>query len=352
MPDDETLLTHGVADRPEDYAQPRAWRHEEIAGAPIPADWKEKDPLKDFVTYPKRNQKSQNSCTCYQLAKQLSIDELTENGVWRELSPRSVYPYQVVQGGGANSLLVTKHAAKFGMTLEHLLKTDDLTEEEVVKDTGYVTDAKQVALIYAPDHYIECVPTIENIATILETFKAAGKKKGITFSVVGQNNGTWRSTYPKPPTSKTLAPWYHRVIATDYGLIGGKKAISIDNSWGDGIGNKGQQFLFEDYEPYMYGGIYTLNKPDNWQQLSMPTIKPPTYEWTKDLTIGSSGEDVMMLQIALQSVGMFPIDKVVAPTGSYFGITKKGVELFQAAFMLPVTGIVDMATRKKLNEIF
>lgn len=347
---DETQFGKGAADRPEDYFGPRAWRHEEIAGATIPASWIEKSLATGFDSYPKKNQRSTSSCTTQALAKQLSVDELSENGAYRELAARSIYPYVVLPGGGSNAITATRLAIKQGMTLESLLPPA-LTEPGMITDTDYIKDAKIIAQVYAPDSEIECATDFETIASIFQTFKSQGIKKVITASVIGRNNGTWNSAFPKPPLSTDQGLWYHRVSITDFGLISGKKFLAIDNSWGDDIGNHGQQFLDESYQAALYGGIYTLNKPDDWQDL-VKTTPPPTYTWNQDLARGASGPDVLALQKALQSLGMFPVSTVVAPTGSFFGITQKGVELFQSAFGLPVTGKVDALTRAKLNDIF
>ena len=342
----------GSIDRPEHFFTERAWRNEEIAGAYSPAKWIEKS-INGFVTYPKRNQNSQSSCVSYVLAKQLALDEYVENKVWRELSPRSTYAYTAVPGGGSSSIAATKLSVKQGMTLEHLLKTEGLLESQVTTIDDYKTDAKQVALVYKPQAYVECSADFETIAQILQIHKEKGIPKVIGVTVVGENNGTWHSTFPTVPKyPDTAKSWYHRIAITDFGLLNGKKVLAFDNSWGENIGNKGQQFLYEDYQPFMYGGIYTLNQPDNWQQLGTSKIPMPRYNWTKDLSTGSSGNDVKMLQVALQSLGMFPINEIVSVTGNYYGITKKGVELFQMAMVLPVTGIVDAETRNKLNAIF
>lgn len=346
----EDIFGKGANDRPEDFLKPRAWRHEEIAGAFQPAPWLEKD-LKDFDTYPKRDQEMQSSCVLYTASKLLSIDELTENGAYRELSPRSIYPYVAVPGGGSNSIDAMKIATKRGMTLEVLLPTDGLSEAEAVSDKGYVTDAKQVALVYKPDSFVECTTDFETIASILNGYKVQGKRKAVAVTVVGSNNGTWLSAFPKPPKMGE-ALWYHKVPVCDYGLIGGKKHLSIDNSWGTKAGLNGQQFLSIDYQGWMYGGIYTLNMPDDWQQLGSPNMPAPKYQWTLDMSLGSSGKDVEMLQVALQSMGMFPISSVMKPTGFYGGMTKKSVELFQASFGIETTGTVGPKTRAKLNDIF
>lgn len=348
----EAQFGKGAVDKPEDYFGPRAWRHEEIAGASPKTTWVEKNPQGGFVTYPKRNQGQQFSCVLYVKAKQLSVDELSENGTYRELSPRSVYPYVVVPGGGSSSLNAARLVTKIGMTLEHLLPTDGLSEQEVVKDKGYVTDAKQVALVYKPGSFVECSADFETLAGILESYKARGVKKVIGVTVIGRNNGTWTSMFPTPPKPTDGGLWYHRVAVTDYGLINGKPHIAIDNSWGENVGFKGQQYLSSDYESAIYGGIYTLNMPDNWQQMSSPDVPMPKYQWYSDLAYGSRGAEVTVLQEALQSLGMFPISKVLKPTGNYYGLTQKCVEVFQQSFALPVTGKVDARTREELNKIF
>lgn len=350
---DETKLMYGATDRPEDYFQDRGWRHEEIAGATKPAIWKEKDLKTGFKSYPIRDQGSQMTCTTYVQAKQLAVDELTENGFYRELSPRSLYPYVFHPAGGSHAIQVAKLAVKQGMTLETLLKTDGLSEAEARSDKGYVTDAKMVALVYKPDSFIECSTDFETIASILQSFQEQGKKKVIGASVVGMNNGTWLSNMPVPPGPGVdpMNLWYHRITITDFGLINGKKVLAFDNTFGTEAGNKGQQFLTEEYMPRLYGGLYTLNRPDDLVTMSN-TVPPPTYTWTKNLAYGAQGPDVLALQQALQSMGVFPISSFVKPTGAFYGTTKKSVELFQQMFLLPVTGVVDEITRNKLNQIF
>lgn len=343
----------GSIDSPEDYGKPRAWRSEEIAGAFRPATWIEKDPARGFKTYPKRNQGAQNSCVSYALAKQLAVDEQAENGAWRELSPRSVYAYtRVPPDGGSSPIEATKLAAKQGMTLEGLLKTDGIDDQGAAKTDGYAVDARQVALVYRPASFIECSADFETVASVIESHRLAGKDKVVTISVVGENNGTWLSAFPKPAKNWALPDWRHRVTVTDYGLVGGVKHLAIDNSWGEAVGNGGQQFLSIDHEPYVYGGIYTLDIADNWQQSGTQTVPPPRHTWTRDLAYGATGPEVLVLQEALQSLGMFPVSSVVKPTGNFFGLTRKSVELFQASFILPVTGAADAVTRAKLNSIF
>lgn len=362
----ETNITNpGENARPEDFLKSEAKLHSEIAGAAAfpPANWVEKNPQKGFVTFPKRNQQTQSTCTVYALAKSLSIDEQSENGEWRELSPRSIYPYFFIPGGGANSLVEAEASCKQGMTLEYLLPTDGLTEAQAESAEGYAPDAKIIATVYAPQQIIQPATDFETIAAILQTYQALGINKGIMITVMGTNNATWYNLMPTPPNGQPdvttgldangKAVWYHKVVVTDFGLIAGQKYLAIDNSWGTLPGNGGQQFLGENYTPYIYGGMYTLNQPDDWMTSSAAAaIVKPTHTWTTQLEVGSTGPDVLALQQALQSLGMFPVSSVISPTGVFAGITKAGVIEFQVAFALSQTGIVDEPTIAKLNGIF
>lgn len=338
----------GELARPEHFLAPDSPQHSEIAGSFQPAQWAEKA-LNAFITYPNRNQTAKSDCTCYALAKALSIDELQENGNWRELSPDSVYPYVVKPGGGASSLDAMNFSVSKGMTLEALYQSDGLTEAEAEDPSKIGTDAKIVGMVYKPGSIVQSASDIETIASILQGYRMQGIKKGVMATVVGQNNGTWLSPFPTPPNSQN-GLWYHRILITDYGLIQGQKKLAFDNSWGTAAGQGGQQFLGKEYEPYLYGAAYTLNIPDAGSQAQ--TVPPPAYTWSSDLSVGSSGPDVLALQQALQSLGMFPIATVVKPTGYFGGITKAGVILFQESFGLPQTGVADAATREKLNGIF
>ncbi len=324
--------------------------HNEIASAMQPAVWVEKDMTTGFTTYPKRNQAQASDCTCFAMAKQIGIDNLSVNGVYRELSPHSIYPFVFVRGGGASSVDVANHAKHEGMTLESLYASDGLTEAEAEDASGYSTDAKVIAQVFKIKDFVQTPTDFETIASILQSYQQQGIKKGVGVTIVGFNNGSWLSRFPAPPASANQAGlWYHRIVVTDFGLIGGKKFLSFDNSWGITPGNNGQQFLGEEYQPFIYGGIYTIaqSKADG---LLIP--QPPVYKWSEQLQAGASGPDVLALQQALQSLGMFPITSLIKPTGFFGGLTQQGVKLFQASFDIPQTGIVGPLTLKELNRIF
>lgn len=68
------------------------------------------------------------------------------------------------------------------------------------------------------------------------------------------------------------------------------------------------------------------------------------------LAYNSVGKEVILLQRMLsQDPGIYPEQKI---TGYYGNLTRQAVVRFQKKYNLPQTGIVDTATRNKLNEIF
>lgn len=386
---DENLFGKGATDRPEDFmdwdeqeraahlaqfqAEHDAWeklsdedkaktpepyfvdliadpQHSEVAAAMAPAVWIEKDPMTGFKTYPKRNQGSAGDCVTYWIAKQVGVDNLAVNGVYRDLSPHSVYPFVFTKGGGSNTVDVANFVKQNGITLESLYPSDGLTEEQAEDASGYTPDAKIVAQVFKIKDFVLTPTDFESIASILYSYQQQGIPKTVGITLIGQNNGTVLSMYPQPPQSGNANPlWYHKLTVTDFGLINGKKFLSFDNSWGETPGNKGQQFIGEEYQPYIYGGIYSIAQ----SKADVETIpQPPVYTWSQQLQSGSTGPDVVALQQALQSLGMFPRSSLVQPTGNFYGITQAGVKEFQATFDLPVTGIVDAVTIEQLNKIF
>ncbi len=349
------IFPAGVLDTPDLFMKPTAPQSAEIAGAFGPAVWKEKN-TNGFITYPSRYQGPTSACVAYWIAKQLAVDEYSENGVYRELSPRSLYWAGFVPGGGMYTLQAADLATKRGVTLEYLLPSDGKTEQEMRTAADYGVDARQVALIYKPSSFLEVATKFDEIAAIIDGYRSIGKKKVVGITMVGVNNGTHGDLFPKPPTvpmitDGKLTPglWAHKVTVTDFGTVNGKRYLAIDNTLIKGVG---QQLLGEEWLPYIFGGIYSLDLPDDWLRAAGQSVDRPHHVWKTDLSVGSKGEEVRILQEALQSIGMFPIDAVVKPTGNYFGVTMNAVKTLQAAFDLQQTGTVDEPTRKRLNEIF
>lgn len=108
------------------------------------------------------------------------------------------------------------------------------------------------------------------------------------------------------------------------------------------------------YEKRMKHGIVF----EDFKYEVVDTKLPFKYTWTRDLTVGDSGEDVLKLQQALQWLGHFPVNKT--PTGYFGGITRQAVKDFQEKYKTDIllkigltnaTGYFRKSTRNKLNSM-
>lgn len=72
-----------------------------------------------------------------------------------------------------------------------------------------------------------------------------------------------------------------------------------------------------------------------------------------DLTIGSSGEEVRMIQEFLNRIAKnYPLIPTVSVDGVYGADTAEAVKTFQGIFNLPKTGVVDYATWYQISNIY
>lgn len=141
---------------------------------------------------------------------------------------------------------------------------------------------------------------------------AALQNNGIVIGISGQNNGTWHTAEPKPPTN---TEWNHWVYVGFAGMRNGKKCIGFKNSWGQRVGEDGWQYIYEDYEPFI------------WRAWSMiyNKIGKPVHTFKKQLAFGQSSSDIKALQDVLRFEGVFKN----ASTGYYGPLTAAAVLAFQ-----------------------
>ena len=74
----------------------------------------------------------------------------------------------------------------------------------------------------------------------------------------------------------------------------------------------------------------------------------PTQVFTRTLSLGMSGNDVLQLQKLLLQQGFYPQGEL---TGYFGSSTKQAVIRFQLKYSLPATGIIDLKNRNILNKI-
>ena len=91
-------------------------------------------------------------------------------------------------------------------------------------------------------------------------------------------------------------------------------------------------------------GVFTIS--------SSTPINPPTpcYNFTLNLTVGSTGADVVALQKFLQSKGFWPVGNNSNDPSGYFGsLTKSALMAYQTSVGIPATGFAGPLTLAKLN---
>ncbi len=83
-------------------------------------------------------------------------------------------------------------------------------------------------------------------------------------------------------------------------------------------------------------------------QAKLSVLRGEVQELTKDLAVGAKDDDVKKIQEILASD---PTLFGVAPTGYFGPLTEAAIKKFQERYGLPVTGIVDEATREVMKEL-
>lgn len=168
--------------------------------------------------------------------------ETIATGDYEPRSARWIYaPVRVGEGGSMGKEL-SAYVRKNGFALEeHAVSYDRgrAPGESFMSNVPVLSDtALEIAEVSKPLSYVQVSNTIDTIA------EAIAKNNGCCIAFYGEDNGTWRSEFPKPPVNRA---WAHWTYAGKVKMMNGKKYIGIKNSWGDKTGRNGWQWLGEDY---------------------------------------------------------------------------------------------------------
>ena len=160
-------------------------------------------------------------------------------------SPRWIYSNIHLPNGGAKIYSGGRWVRDHGLLPEDIFPSLPMTEEHL-RDKGPYKDGK------GPDfelwQQLMSKGKLFSVWRSVDLFaKAIRENDGLVFGVGGCNNGTWRKEFPKPPRSLNDVQWGHAIYAGKAKKINGKKYIGILNSWGEKTGDKGWQWLGEDY---------------------------------------------------------------------------------------------------------
>jgi hypothetical protein len=326
------------------------YKFNEIVASTNPVNWVEK-PQSEWRKFPIFNQNGSGSCVAQTLAKLLGVMYWLKNNIYVHFSATHIYQRRTNKPTpgmiGANAFQIASESA----TLEQLVPSQNMTDAQM--DREIIEQYKDdVGKIFSVPNYVE-MPTqdIETVASVIQT---TGKAVMVWFYFT---MGEWNQAVPQivnPSLTRQNAPGLHSVPAVDFTLYNGKKALIIEDSWGESAGLHGQRVITEDFFKVRnwYAGY-----PVNFKFDSQTTPKPK-YTFITPMYLGQNTNDVKSLQDILKYEGFFPINQ--GSTGYYGAITAKAVLAFQKKYKVASdTELTQLAgsragsaTIAKLNELY
>lgn len=326
--------TGALPDKPD--SRDLHWGHE-IGMAGEPFDWEKGYDIEEELQkalndpsfkLPVNDQNGSGSCGGQAQSKKGEAISALVNKVFKRKSAKYPYAQVFVPPAGSWGRDLCNIAIKqgFGDEMDVSSYEDGRppTEAFMQRRSDITEESKSNASKDKAFAYAEVAINIESVA------QAIRDTKGVIIGIAGQNNGTWRTKFPKPPTSSDV--WRHWIYAGKAKLIDGKKYIGFINSWGTETGENGWQYIGEDY----------FNTPDAifniWTMIY--NIWGETQLFDRTLRFRNKGADVVKLQKMLK----------VAPDGIFGPITLRAVRDFQTKYGLKPDGIVGPKTQAKLLE--
>jgi len=344
-------INTGVIEDPRNEEEKaRDYRYEETASGDkrIRIEWIEKEPRK----FPIRNQDGSKSCVAQATAKILGINNFLEEKEFIELSAKDIYTRRKNDGGGMFGVNALEIACDFGATLESLMPSQNMNEEEINKidRKKYHT---QIGKIFKGKNYIQLPFNIDLIGQQIQ------KGKGVLL-FFRFNRDEWND-YPQIKNSGKLEV-HHAVAGIDTTMHNGEKAIVIEDSWGEFYGMKGQRVITESFlkARITFAG-YIVDLQNDWRDEKDKIGEKPQHTFTEQLKFSATfnvNEEVKWLQKVLIYENLFPVN--IDVTGYYGSITRKAVLEFQFKYKVADDGelysldgrAVGPKTIKKLNELY
>jgi hypothetical protein len=311
--------------------------------------WREKSES-EWRKFPIFDQDGSQSCVAQATAKCLGIMNYLEEGQFLMFSARDIYSRRsnYPQAGmyGADACEIARN---FGATLNALMDGQRQPETAMNQASDRKPSYEVIGKIYRAKNWFHLPFDIEKIAAIIAT----GKPVMLLFRF---DMNEWNRDVPRID-SASQKPYGHAVTGVDFTLYQNKRAIIIEDSWGEGAGIKGRRIVTEDWfkpsNDRIMGAFYFEDLAN--LALLNNQLQKPKYIFTRTLGVGSRGNDVAMLQRCLgylqDDAGyLFPL--TTEPTGYYGGVTRAAVKRFQALRNLTQSGIVDTLTLGALNKEF
>lgn len=216
-----------------------------VGSASEPFDWNKGFDIEEELGFkiPVKSQGESKSCGGQAFSYYTQVLEALYSKTFEERSAKFLYSQVALPGGGSRGRDICKIIYNQGSAREAFLPSykdgKPLSEEEMV-DTSNINDVVRQDAKSAQSISYKNIKqiSIDNVAIALRD------NKGVVIGVSGENNGTWLTEFPTPPTKRG---WGHWLFVIGAKLINGKKYIKVLNSWGENCGNCGRQWISEEY---------------------------------------------------------------------------------------------------------
>lgn len=284
------------------------WNIDEVLAGSAPFSW-EKKSIDKLKNYPIWNQYMTSACVAFSKAKQVSIAVFKETGVWIDFSPASIYQLRSNDGAGmfvpeANEIVNSR-----GVTLEALMKSQNLTEKEIAKvKRSKVADLIAKAIAEAVVSYLYI--TDRSIDRIAQTIESGRGVSLLIFATADEYTDT--PTVKNKDLKYEQATIRHEVVATDYFIhetYG--KVLWIDDSWGVGHGQGGHRIMTEDFlnRRCIFADAIDLFSFEGSEN-------KPKFDFAVNMRFGQTSEDIKKLQDMLKYEQELPSNQ---PSTGYYG---------------------------------
>lgn len=368
MPEEKNIIHDAlIDDRPTELTM-RDFKHEEIAPAAGPANFKPITEASDIPFYERRDQDGSSTCMNQAYAKLRGIKTKQQAGQYVSLSGGFAYRRRVNQGSeGMHLHDIFQLGAKYGLPFEAIDPSQNMSESEIVnhKEIPYADNVAKIftdpneRFLYLPNDFDAIASVISQGYPVLLMLFANRDEYGI------------KPIVKDPNLTPATAPIRHGICGHFAVRYKNEDLIVIDDSWGilnskasddleRDLKERGQRILTREFvNTRVYGAGYIRDLAFSWDDSPTPTPQKPVWNFNRDLEWGLKDDaDVRALQDVLKYEQLFPVDQ--ESTGNYFGMTMSAVQAFQKkhniiSYGTPDTtgyGRVGPKTRTKLNALY
>lgn len=350
-----TFINGASIDTRPDSEKEKDYKQIELVASLAPTPWREK-PQSEWRSFPIFDQNGSGSCVAQSEAKELGIMRWlkNQNEGYVHFSATDIYQRRANKPAPGMAAIDARKIAAQGVTLEVLTPSQNMTDMQM--DTMPVEAYKrEVGKVFAAPQYLDM--NVKDIEAVASTIHTTGKGVMVWFYFQG-DEWTDRPVVKNPALDlNAAATLRHSVCAVDFTLVGGKKALIIEDSWGIGAGVGGRRVIDEDfYRSRNWFAGYLMNF--KFDQQSIPR---PFHRFDRNLAFSPTftiDTDVRKLQDILKYEGMFPAN--TESSGYYGAITAKSVLAWQKLHKVasdseldPLQGkTVGPKTRTVLNSIY